>query len=112
MGYTRHHAIIVTGFDANVSSVRNFCKDLGATVSELVASPINRWKSFLVVPDGSKEGWAESDEGDKQRIAIVQYLTSLRYEDGSSLLDWIEVQYGDTDGESAIIRHSNEEIVT
>ena len=62
----------------------------------------------MVAPDGSKEGWAESDAGDRARDLIVQVLKSYSYKDGSSPLKWVEVMFGDDEGRAAIVRHSGE----
>lgn len=111
MGYMRHHAIIVTSwneknlFKVHIKARRIFGDDL---VSNIVKSLINDYQSFFIAPDGSKEGWEDSDIGDMKREAFIKSLDNFRYEDGSSPLDWVEVQYGDDWNETIIVNHSDE----
>ena len=110
MGYMRHHAIIVTSertppiVNAVVKAVEIFGP---ALVTPLTVAVINNSRSFMVAPDGSKEGWPESDQGDSQRDRFIQYLRSTYHDDGSSSLDWVEVQFGDDDKESKVVRSSD-----
>ena len=62
--------------------------------------------SFFIPPDGSKEGWDDSEEGDKSRDRFVGWLRSVREKYG---LSWVEVQYGDNDYITKILRDSDEE---
>ena len=117
MGYIRHHAIVVTGTDyipmagnpqgitpAQAKAVEIF----GArNVSALLKSVMNGYHSFFVQPDGSKEGWADSDTGDRLRDEFVAWLDVQRYTDGSGPLDWVEVQYGDDELVTAVCRDSD-----
>lgn len=111
MGYIRHHAIIVTSVfenylkEAHLSAIRIF---ENRQVSPIVYGIMNGYDSFFVAPDGSKEGWEESEIGDIKRDAFLKKLDSMRCEDGGSYVDWVEVQYGDDNRETKIIRHSDE----
>lgn len=109
MGYIRHHAIVVTAtYDNWIDRAREAALNLGMQVSPIVDSALNNTRSLLIAPDGSKEGWAESDDGDIRREAYKDWLLSCRYDDLSSPLDWVEVQYGDDERETKIIAHSDE----
>lgn len=120
MGYDRHHCIVVTSFDesllaeAHQVAVSLFASAKaegyahGMMVSEIVPSVTNGYSSFFVPPDGSKEGWEESRLGDSARGVFVDWLRSRRHSDGSSSLDWVEVQYGDDERATRIVRHSDE----
>ena len=64
MGYDRHHAIVVTGFDSLYKShdleiIRQKAIEFFGPkmVSETLVSPMNSLSSFFVAPDGSKEVW-------------------------------------------------------
>ena len=113
MSFLAHHAIIVTsnGYseaDAALSEIHAFASSLrvnedfgGAPlpVTPIVAGAMNGHNSFAVLPDGSKEGWTVSDEGDEAREAILRRLEATRYDDGSAPLSWVEVCFGgDMDG--------------
>jgi len=107
MSWMRHHAIIVTSWNdqaLNEAMVKAQSLGLAVAIGEgRSAIQINGYRSFLVPPDGSKEGWPESDKGDAARAAFREYLDVIRYEDGSSPLDWIEVAFGECDREGRII---------
>ena len=109
MGYMRHHAIVVTSSDESLlREAHREAKELCPLTTEVSDEAMNGYFSFMVPPDGSKEGWEESDEGDAARDALVAWLDAKRYEDGSTALDWVEVQFGDDDKESIVTRHSDE----
>jgi hypothetical protein len=109
----RHHAIVVTtGLDSRIDTARQKAKELGMTVTGIADEVTNGYMSFLVAPDGSKEGWEESAAGDERRIAFKNWLRSQEYEDGSSPFAWVEVMYGDDNDEVAIVdddRHAYRE---
>jgi hypothetical protein len=48
-----------------------------------VRSIVNNYVTFAFLPDGSKEDWDESDNGDRYR-AMFAAMFRFRYEDGSS----------------------------
>jgi hypothetical protein len=107
MGYMRHHAIIVTSeISPNLNYAHLMARSIfgESRVSSIVLSSVNCVCSFFVSPDGSKEGWDESRIGDEQRDEFIAYLRREAYEDGSNSLTWAEVQYGDDDHESAVVR--------
>ncbi len=56
-------------------------------MSELSSSALNSYWSFAVFPDGSKEGWSDSDKGDERRRNIVKAAS----EEG---LNFVEVCFG------------------
>lgn len=115
MGYERNNAIVVSARfgdwidKAHAEAVRVFNQeeetfsDPWEVVSEIITSPVNDVKTFLVAPDGSKEGWATSDLGDRRRAAFTDWLNAQRYEDMSSPIQWVEVQYGDDDRETVVV---------
>ncbi len=115
MGHIRHHAILVTSFDergikdAHQEAERIFAamEDISPVsakleISPIIESPLNEYKTFFIPPDGSKEGWDTSDQGDRCRKEFVDWLNSRRFDDGSSYLDWAVVRYGDDDGNNAL----------
>jgi len=115
MGYMRHHAILVTSDEVLIQKVHAkareiFCDPFRWSIhcnTERMVSPVmcgvvNDEFSFFIAPDGSKEGWPDSDTGNALRAEFRDYLESLRYADGSSSIKWAEVQYGDDEGETCI----------
>lgn len=106
MGYMRHHAIVVTGTDYQeaITKAHTAAAGIFPWISPLSPPTINGYRSFFVPPDGSKEGWEESDVGDAQRDAFMAYLLSTGFADGGSLFAWVEVQYGDDNRETRALR--------
>lgn len=104
MGYMRHHAIVVSSWDDDlVQKAHKAATDTFPHVSQVVAHAVNGGGSFLVPPDGSKEGWQDSRLGDDRRAAFIRWLDGQRYDDGSTSIRWVEVMYADDDGEAAIV---------
>ena len=110
MGYIKHHAIVVTGTygdwaaKAKAEAVKVFSGT--ASVTSLTGPDLNDTRSFMVAPDGSKEGWEGSDKGDAARDRFIEYLRSQQCEDGSSPLSWAEVVLGSDDREAHVERHT------
>lgn len=98
MGVMCHHAIVVTcGYGNHAQQAHDKAVEIfGQTgVSNLSAELVNGNQSFCVWPDGSKEGWSESADGDARRESFVSWLDRQRYEDGSTPLKWVEVAFGE-----------------
>lgn len=100
MGYMKHNAIVVSSWnekhikDARISAINIFGVGL---VSEIINSKMNGYLSFFVAPDGSKEGWDESNQGDTNR---QKFIKEIDVED--FYVDWAEVSFG---GDEANIAH-------
>jgi hypothetical protein len=107
-----HHTIIVCGIDyrgINMGNPINKAREIAISifpyVSPLSPETMNGYQSFFIPPDGSKEDWDESEVGDDQRDKFIEQLKLMEYEDGSSPICWVEVQFGDDNNISSIIRH-------
>lgn len=110
MGYLRHKALIVNGWDGKavaaahdeVSALYDEHDDMAGLVSPVVPHAMNGGASFLIAPDGSKEGWHHSELGDelmdRAKIIIAKH----------EWVDWCEVLCGGDDDEFAIIAASPE----
>lgn len=110
MGYMRHHTIVVTSFsDEKIRPAHDRAVDVfGSTASSIVEGVVNGHCSFFIAPDGSKEGWPESDTGDRLRAEFIKWLDGQRFGDGSSPFDWAEIQFGDDCHVTKIVCHSDE----
>jgi hypothetical protein len=113
MGHMRHHAIIVTSGEEDLLRVAHAkASELGMTVTPITARVMNRYRSFLVAPDGSKEGWEDSNAGDARRAELVGWLAKpryLHYPSGLLVeLDWVEVQFGDDCWDTRVVHDSDE----
>ena len=108
MGHIKHHGIAVT------SSINELIKEahtkaksiFNERVSNLLNSETNDYKSFFIAPDGSKEGWDESNKGNEQRAAFVKWVNSKKYEDGSNSISFCEFFYGEDNGYCEIENHN------
>ena len=105
----RHHTIVVCSWNEQLLSSIHFeaVTIFNEQASNIVKSKMNGYYSFFVAPDGSKEGWEDSDEGNKKRDEFIKYLKTHKYEDGSSSISWVEIQFGDDEGETKILRDSD-----
>lgn len=116
MGYMRHHAIVVTSFgkeyaeEAHDKATGIFAALEGLSTpplkpSPIMESPANNYYTFVIPPDGSKEGWPPSDKGNECRSRFASWLDQQRYGDGSSPHAWAVVRYGDENGDNALEVH-------
>ena len=111
MGYIRHHAIVVTGFDEKIGSAWHIASVLFAgiaPVTPVTDEVVNGYRSFAVLPDGSKEGWEASAEGDDARAEFIDWMRQQENKDGSSPWSWVEMQYGDDEHDTKVVVHSDE----
>lgn len=102
MGYTHHSAVIVTAagyamegrYGIAAPDVAAFRESLPAEWRHLVIGPVkavvNDYQSFAFLPDGSKEGWDTSGDGDRYRQQFID-LFSFAYGDGSTPFDVVVV---------------------
>jgi len=124
MGYMCHHAVVVTSWseaalkEAHAKAIELFKsvpidihreKGKPCLVSPIVPGIVNGYASFFVAPDGSKEGWDESNKGDKAREALIEFLRSKAYDDGSSNIQYAEVQFGDEELNAYIVNGSDDD---
>lgn len=120
MGYMFHDAIIVTVNDRDAQRIHARAVEIFATfddtpstfkgetlVSDLTRGAVNCYESFAVFPDGSKEGWSTSDEGDRCRSELIAFLRS-------ESVDFVHVRFGGDGGDgggedlTAIVTHGDD----
>jgi len=112
MGYIRDHAIVVVGtYGEHIEEAHAKATEIFPWVSPVSPKAMNGSRSFFVPPDGSKEGWLESTEGDEKRAMFVRWLHHQTYDDGSSPLQWVELHMSDDNGE-LLIEDSHEAVNT
>jgi hypothetical protein len=105
MGYIAHDAVMVTASDyTEMPDVDAFRRSLPEEWRPLVIGPIrsltNGYLHFIFLPDGSKEGWDTSDQGDEYRQQFAD-LFSIGCSDGSSPFDIVKIRYGGDDYDHA-----------
>jgi len=115
MGYVKHEAIIVTGWNrAHVRLAQRHAKEefRGAhQVSSIVESQVNGYYSFLIGPDGSKMGWSHDEVGDETRAAFKDWVLEQANEINAKpmYLNLVEVRYGGDDKDEEVITHVKRE---
>lgn len=106
MGTIQHTAFIVTGCDHDFGKSKEknlftkshkkarklFGKD---SVTKITGEGINGYKSFLVAPNGSKLGWESAREFDEASEKFIEYLDSIKYDDGSTCVEFVKVNFGE-----------------
>ena len=102
MGYMKHNAIVVTCWSCREGGrARDVAVKLFSNISEvtnLTAESTNGYVSFMIAPDGSKEGWCTSDHGDKARDHFCKFM------DDHSIGNYVEVQFADESRPSIVVR--------
>ena len=88
MGTIQHSTIVVTTDKESAALVFAKAVELGCVAIGPSSPQMNQYTTVCVVPDGSKELWADSDAGDERRESM---RTWLRHQD----YDWVEVSFGE-----------------
>ena len=97
MGYIRHDAIIATSWDEKyLRAALAKAEELGLPCTDIVESGTNGYVSFLIAPDGSREGWPESDAGDAAREAWKVWANAAWTND-CIYVYWAHVSYAGDD---------------
>lgn len=104
MGYIRHRTLVVHGWsdkeviEAYAKATSEFnAVGHGSLVSGLVGTTVNGGMSFFIAPDGSKEGWEDSDKCDKARARLLVYLRK-------SALCWVDLEIGGDDQNFRVLK--------
>lgn len=96
MGIINHNAIIATTYDdERAEALRDWIVEHGLNLFAECKALVNSYHTFVLVPDGSKEGWTESDTVDTLRDGFVSRLAADQFGDGSSPWAWVEVGFGE-----------------
>lgn len=96
MGIINHNCIIATTWDdPSILELDKLAK--AANIGPLVITEPNQFgdRTVILPPDGSKEGWPDSEKGDEMRDAFVELIKTFNYEDGSNPFRWVEISYGE-----------------
>lgn len=83
-------------------------REIGLAVSQLHHPEIEDYHYFTVFPDGSKEGWDESDDGDSRHDQFIAEINRWRMGNRPGHIQWMEVQIGDDGDERKITRHGRQ----
>jgi hypothetical protein len=115
MSYYRQHAIVVTSDGADVVVAHNKAQDMFPVVSDLLHVPGSNYHSFFVPPDGHKESSDESKWWDAISDEFIEWMRAYRadaedVEYGGNSLRWVEVQFGDEDLDTKVLRSSDHDL--
>lgn len=119
MGYFKHHSIIVTcRHEEHLIAARNKAIEIFGKhferypigngvdlISPVISGVVNSQTSFFIAPDGSKEGWEPSNNGDNAR---AEFLDWLRDEKDNNYCNYAEIVFGGDDDFEEITRSTNE----
>lgn len=75
-------------------------------ISPIVTSLINNYHTFFIAPDGSKEGYDLSEDGDNIRSKVIELLRTYDSHDGTFPVSYVEMYYGDDFLPPAILKHN------
>lgn len=99
MGVENHNAVIATTWNSSeVERIKAWIETLPtdfASLFAVVPALANCKVTVVMCPDGSKEGWTLSQQGDMLRQQFIEQIKISNYGDGSSPWEWIEVGYGE-----------------
>jgi len=111
MGYIKHHTIIVTSWNREhisktIEEAKKIFSSYEKGAEKLISEPIeyivNDGLSFFIAPDGSKEGWAVSENLDKARKDFLDWLAKSDF-----YCDYVEVAFGGDDDNDRITERAN-----
>lgn len=113
----RHHTLVVTVHDQKLAEKLRlqisdlYKKNMEAKngfqlISPIVASLIGGYYTFFIAPDGSKEGYDLSDDGDMIRTKVIELLESYKTNDATFPVSYVELFYGDDFLSPQVIRHN------
>lgn len=101
MGYVKHNALIVTSGDRDIltKAHKQAMRKFGKYTTPIVKKGWNAYRSFMIAPDGSKEGWQTSQKYERRRKKYFKWLK----QNCENSLDAIEVRYGGDDENTEIV---------
>lgn len=89
--------VITSAFNEEIKEVRKFAELCNLNPTDIMDSPYNGYMTFFIPPDGSKEGWQPSNDGDEERNRFKRFIRKRHL-----YLDWTEISYGGDDGYSKV----------
>lgn len=109
MGIFRRHSIAVLADSSKLEALTRLhafaVKLFGRQVTPILPSVTNGDTVFFIGPDGSKEGWEESNQGDFYRDVLIQQIS----QHFKGIIRYCEFSWADDGHNPEILRHSEEE---
>ena len=92
MGTIQHHVVVATTYKGlEAERIQRWMDDLRPAERVLFArgfSIMEHFVTFVMMPDGSKEGGCKSDDGDKLRARFIKRLKDAE-------CNYVELTYGE-----------------
>lgn len=106
MGYIKHDAIICTSWDVKyLTPVHEKAVELfDDMVSDVTNGTSNGQVSFFIAPDGSKEGWEDSNACDQLRADFLRFL-----KEQNGFVDYVSIRFGGDDDQVSVYAGGYEE---
>jgi hypothetical protein len=99
MGTIQHDSIIaVTAIDRAWEKLTKWVRSLPPNEQNLFLfgpEVTNGYRTIVLTPDGSKEGWAESYRWKYLRSQFIEKIHGFDYDDGSNPIDFVYVSWGE-----------------
>lgn len=111
MGVINHNVVIGTTWsEEEFNYVGEWVGNLKPELSALFVTNKNKFGDITIImtPDGSKDGWEDSNECDKLREEFINLLDSRACEDDSNAWKYVEVSFGEC-GQS-IVKGNNKDM--
>lgn len=103
MGYIEHDSLVVVSWDEDLITEAH--KRAPEPKTKVRACMANAYRSFVVLPHGSKLGWPLADTSREERNLFIEWMISCEYSDGSNALDWVHVTFGGGSEGPEILSH-------
>ena len=116
MGYIKHHSIIVSGWrtkelkEAHLKAIEIFENEFSSEpylapygsslISPIIHGLTGSQGSFFIAPDGSKEGWETSNNGDNARKLFLDWLQNSH----DNYCEYVEIIFGGDSDTNQIVR--------
>lgn len=106
-----HDAIVVSSFsEDDIGEAAKHAHQLGLIVSTVMPGVVNGWRTFMIAPDGSGEGWQESIDFDVRRAKWIDWAVDAITTERLAL-DFVHVRFGmdaNDFGGATVVTSSNE----
>lgn len=115
MGYIRHDALlIVVGLDKGlVAEIEAFREEMPDSARKHLLGPVygvNAYVSYALIPDGSKEGWGDSDQMDEWRERLLELVKNDAALENGSYPVWVHLQFGGDDAATRVVETADSEV--
>ena len=98
-----HRTIVVTSWKSEL--LERAWRMAPYPKTAIINGEANGYASFAVMPCGSKRGWSLAQAHVAALNGFKEWLRGQAYDDGSSSLEWVEVEFGSDIGGAGLNDH-------